>query len=267
MPPSSRPADIPVVILCGGLGTRLREETDTRPKPMVEIGSAPILWHIMKIYSHHGFRRFVLCLGYKGHVIKDFFRHFSTWRRDLTIELSDDGGVVHRESAPREDWSITLAETGDLTMTGGRIHRIEKYIDGDTFMATYGDGVANIDLTRELAFHRGHGRIATVAAMNPRSRFGMLEIAEDGFVESFREKPLMDDWVNGGFYAFDKAIFDYLEEDCVLEHEPLERLAKDAQLMAYRHVGVWETMDTYRDYQFLNGLWSEGRAGWKVWAD
>ena len=260
--------DIPVVILCGGLGTRLREETQVRPKPMVEIGHAPILWHIIKGYSHYGFHRFVLCLGYKGEVIKEFFRNYETWGEDITINLNADGSVTHEKNTfRREPLKITLVETGPETMTGGRIAGIRDYIDTDTFMATYGDGVADINFEQELAFHYEHGRHATLAIMNPRSRFGVVDCSDNGVVEQFREKPMLENWVNGGFYVFNKEVFDYLEPNCVLEVEPLERLTREKQLMGFRHSGCWETMDTYRDYLALNQLWENNQAGWKVWDD
>jgi glucose-1-phosphate cytidylyltransferase len=261
-----RPADVPVVILCGGLGTRLREETETRPKPMVEIGHAPILWHIMKIYGHHGFRKFVLCLGYKGHVVKQFFREFEIWGKDFTMEFSPDGGrIEHRNTRPGEPWEVTLCETGPDTMTGGRIFRIQQYIKNDVFMATYGDGVGDVDVAAELRFHLAHGKAATLTAINPPSRFGVLDLGDDDQVSRFREEAQHDNWVNGGFYVFHRRVFDYLDPDCVLEQSPLERMSADGELMAMRHHGCWYPMDTYRDYQELNRLWAEGRAGWKIW--
>ena len=191
------PADVPVVILCGGLGTRLREETEARPKPMVEIGHAPILWHVMKLYSHHGFRRFILCLGYRSEVIKEFFRNFEHWRRDLTVDFSN-GSRPHLGGPSPEEWRITLAETGRDTMTGGRIQRIQQYITGDVFMATYGDGLADIDLAAELRFHLAHGKAATLAAVTPVSRFGVLDVRADGSIAHFREKPILEERVKIG---------------------------------------------------------------------
>lgn len=261
-----RPSEVPVVILCGGLGTRLREETETRPKPMVEIGGAPILWHIMKGYGHWGFRKFVLCLGYKGHVIKQFFREFDVFGKDFTMEFNEDGGrMVHNSSRPGEPWEVTLAETGADTMTGGRLFRIEPYIKSDVFMATYGDGLSDINFATELQYHQAHGKVATLAAMNPRSRFGVLDLGSGDAVSRFREKPLLDDWVNGGFYAFNRRVFEYLDPNCVLEQEPIERLANDGELVGMRHQGAWHTMDTFREMQALNKLWDEGQADWKVW--
>ncbi len=264
-----KPVDVPVVILCGGLGTRLREETEVRPKPMIEIGHAPIVWHIMKGYGHAGFRRFILCAGYKSHVIRQFFQDFGYWGEDVTIDLGVEGAPsLKKTTFHREDWEITVAETGHDTMTGGRIKRIAHYIEGDVFMATYGDGLADINFADELRFHLEHGRIATLAAMNPRSRYGVVDCDEGGLVKRFREKPILDDWVNGGFYVFRREIFNYLSDDaCVLEVEPLERLARESQLVAYPHRGYWETMDTLRDYQHLNKVWASGEAGWRVWKD
>ncbi|TAL10197.1 MAG: glucose-1-phosphate cytidylyltransferase [Nitrospirae bacterium] len=233
-----------VVILCGGLGTRLPEETAVRPKPMVEIGKKPIIWHIMKTYAHHGFKEFVLCLGYKGEMIKQYFAP----------------GV--------EDWSVTAVDTGERALKGARLKRIQKYIDGDTFMVTYGDGVANVDIKELLAFHKKHGKLATVTGVRPRSAFGEIRFEKDGKVTKFIEKPQFSaETINGGFFVLNTKIFDYLsdEETCDFEKGPLEKLVADGQLMVRVHEGGWACMDTYRDTLYLNELWDKGQAFWKVW--
>ncbi len=250
------------VILCGGLGTRIREETEFRPKPMIEVGGKPILWHIMKIYSSHGCKDFVLCLGYKGEVIKNYFLEYDLVNSDWTISLGTKKVTHHQVFHDESDWRVTLAETGLDTMTGGRVKRIEKYIDGDCFMMTYGDGLANIDIHDLLRFHREKGKIATITAVRPIARFG--ELAVDGdLVQVFREKPQIETgWINGGFFVFNKAVFDFLDEDCVLEKEPLERLAREQQLAVYKHTGYWRCMDTYRDLEALSQEWGTGKPGW-----
>jgi glucose-1-phosphate cytidylyltransferase len=256
---------IPVVILAGGLGTRLREETVVRPKPMVEIGSRPILWHIMKLYGHYGFRKFIVPVGYKGEMIKDYFLNYRNHQSDFTISLAT-GEITHHVNGA-EDWEVTVADTGASTATGGRIKRVSPLIDG-RFMATYGDGVADIDIGRLLAFHEAHGRLATVTAVRPPARFGTLEL-DGASVRSFSEKPQAGaGWINGGFFVFDPGVLDYIEgDDTLLEREPLERLATNGQLMAYMHEGYWEPMDTQRDLEHLNRQWQDGSAPWKVWND
>ncbi|MDT5060834.1 MAG: glucose-phosphate cytidylyltransferase [Acidobacteriota bacterium] len=255
-----------VVILCGGLGTRLREETEFRPKPLVEVGGRPILWHIMKLYAHHGFRDFVLCLGYRGNMIKEYFLNYEAMNNDFTICLGRQNQVTYHDEHKEQDFHVTLAETGVETMTGGRVKQVEKYVDGDTFLVTYGDGVADVDIRAVVEFHRAHGRLATVTTVRPISRFGILEVGGDSRVTSFVEKPQLDGWASAGFFVFDRRVFDYLEsDDCVLERAPLERLAREGQLMAYHHDGFFFAMDTYREYEYLNQLWSGGEAPWKVW--
>jgi glucose-1-phosphate cytidylyltransferase len=258
---------VKAVILCGGLGTRLREETEFRPKPLVEIGGRPILWHIMKTYAHHGLRDFVLCLGYRGNMIKDYFLNYEAMNNDFTICLGRRHQVTHHGAHGEQDFVVTLAETGAEALTGARVKRVEKYVDGDTFLVTYGDGVADIDIGALIDFHRNHGRLATVTTVHPFSRFGVLEVDETGAVREFAEKPLMQGWASAGFFVFDRRVFDYLddEDDCILERTPLERLANEGQLMAYRHDGFFYTMDTYREYEYLNELWAKGEAPWKVW--
>ncbi len=255
-----------IVILCGGFGTRLREETEYKPKPMVEIGDMPILWHIMKIYSTYGFNEFVLCLGYKGEMIKDYFYHYKMRNNDFSMDLKD-GNITLFDSKEETDWNITLANTGLNSMTGSRIKRIEKYIDTDQFMVTYGDGVTNLNISELLKFHQKHNKIGTVTGVYPPSRYGELRI-EDDRVVFFDEKP--DTGVapiSGGYFVFNKEFFDYLktDESCMLEKEPLANLARDEQLKVYHHRGFWQCMDTYRDYMFLNNLWKSNMAQWKVW--
>jgi glucose-1-phosphate cytidylyltransferase len=230
------------------------------------IGHRPILWHIMKLYAHHGFKEFVLCLGYRGQMIKEYFLNYESMNNDFTIHLGKKTRIEHLDSHDEQDFQLTLAETGQETMTGGRVKRVERYIPDDTFMVTYGDGVADVDITALLKFHRSHGRVATVTAMQPPSRFGMLSISDDGHVTRFAEKPQTDGWASAGFFIFHRRIFDYLDSDhCVLEREPLERLAAEGQLMVYRHHGFFFAMDTYREFQLLNALWDQGKAPWKVW--
>jgi len=253
---------IKVVILCGGRGTRLVEETEYRPKPMVHIGDRPILTHIMNIYSGYGFKDFILTLGYKGAMIKDYFLNFDYYTNDFTIDLGE-GKVITPHTRRHPDWRITLANTGEETLTGGRIKRIEPYIDGDTFMMTYGDGVSDIDISQLLKYHRKMGKIATVTGVHPMTRFGELEI-KDGLVKEFREKPqVKTGLINGGFFVFQREVFNYLSEDGSLERKPLERLARDGELAIFRHNGFWHCMDTYRDMEQLNEIWATGAAPWK----
>jgi glucose-1-phosphate cytidylyltransferase len=256
-----------VVILCGGMGTRLREETEYRPKPLVEIGGRPILWHTMKIYSHFGFKQFILCLGYKGEMIKQYFLNYEMMNSDFTIEMGDKERVTVHNSHIEHDWVITLADTGNAAMTGARVKRVEKYIEGDTFMLTYGDGVAALDIQTLLEFHRSHGKIGTVKGLHPSSRCGEL-IVSNGRVATFSEKPqIHDGFISGGFFVFNRKFFHYLEDadNCILERGPLERLAEDGQLMIFKHDGFWQCMDTMRDLQLLNQLWESPAPPWKVW--
>ena len=256
-----------VVILCGGQGTRLREMTEIKPKPMVEIGGMPILWHIMKTYSHFGFNDFILCLGYKGELIKEYFYHYDILSNDFTIELgSKDITLYPRHS--ESSWRVTFVDTGMHTMTGARVKRIDKFIAGDElFMLTYGDGVTDMNIDDLMRFHNAHGKIGTVTGVSPPSRYGELNIHRDQVI-SFREKPIVDDSpISGGYFIFHRKFLNYLseDEDCILEREPLERLAKDGELKVYRHAGFWQCMDTYRDLRFLTGLWESGTPPWKVW--
>jgi len=254
------------VILCGGLGTRLKEETEFRPKPMVQIGGMPVLWHIMKIYSHYGVKDFVLCLGYKGEMIKQFFLDQELASRDFTMNLRSGKKTIVAGSS-MEDWNVTLVDTGPLTMTGGRIKRVQKYVPDDNFFLTYGDGVADVDIDALLAQHRRLGKIGTITGVNMPSRFGLMKSGKDDVIESFVEKPMLEEHVNGGFYVFKKDVFDFLDESesCVFETTPLSTLAKQRQLAIYRHKGFWYAMDTYRDFTELNKIWDGGKAPWKVW--
>jgi glucose-1-phosphate cytidylyltransferase len=253
-----------VVILCGGLGTRLSEETQLKPKPMVEIGGRPILWHIMNIYARHNVREFMLALGYKGEVIKDYFLNYHPRQCDITVHLKS--GRVDFSNPAVEDWSVSLLDTGASTMTGGRLLRLRDHLRADgTFMLTYGDGVGNVDLGALLAFHRSHGRIATVTAVRPPARFGDLEM-DHGRVTSFAEKPQGGEgWISGGFFVFEPGVFDYITDDTtILERAPLERLTREGQLMAFHHPGYWQPMDTLRDKAALESLWAAGNAPWTV---
>jgi glucose-1-phosphate cytidylyltransferase len=253
-----------VAILAGGLGTRISEETETRPKPMVEIGAKPILWHIMQHYGHHGFKEFFIALGYRGDVIKRFFLDHHTLSGDLTVDIATGRATVTSHAVP--DWNVHLIETGETTLTGGRIKRLERFFTDGTFMLTYGDGVSNVPLDQLVAFHRRQGRLATVSAVRPPARFG--GIAFDGdLVRGFSEKSqIQEGWINGGFMVLEPGIFRYLSGDrAVLEVDLLERLAEDKQLSAFRHEGFWQCMDTLRDKRFLEELWLSGHAPWKTW--
>ena len=256
-----------VVILCGGQGTRLKEETEFRPKPMVEIGGRPILWHIMKLYAHYGFREFILCLGFKGNAIKDYFLNYDYLSSDITVQMGRRKGVTVHSGASCEDWSVTLADTGLTTSTGGRVKQVEKYIDEPEFCLTYGDGLADINLQALVDFHRTKDRIATITGLRPESRFGVLETDEDSTVVMFREKPKLDGLISGGFFVFKREVFDWLDDDddCVLEQTPMRKLATAGQMAAYQHNGFWKSMDTYRDYIEFNDLWDRGETQWTVW--
>ncbi len=257
-----------VVILCGGLGTRLREETEFRPKPLVDVGGRPILWHIMKLYAYYGFREFILCLGYRGNMIKEYFLNYEAMNNDFTICLGRRAQIQYNGDHDEQDFWVTLAETGAESMTGGRLKRVRKYLDKETrFMLTYGDGVSDVNIRKLLDFHDSHGKIATVTTFRPASRFGILDINSSHQVKNFIEKPKSDAWASAGFFVFENKIFDYLDGDeTVLEREPLERLAREGELMAYNHEGFFYAMDTYREYQVLNDLWKSGQAPWKMWA-
>ncbi|HEX7070002.1 MAG TPA: glucose-1-phosphate cytidylyltransferase [Rhodothermales bacterium] len=254
-----------VILLAGGRGTRLEEETVVRPKPMVEIGGRPMLWHIMMVYAAYGFRDFLIACGYKGEVIKEYFHNFVVHNNDYFISLKD--GSVDIVSRNGIDWKVGVIDTGLDTMTGGRVRRLKQWTNGDTFMVTYGDGIGNVNIRELLDFHRSHGLLATVTAVRPPARFGDLTMSDDGDVLRFAEKPQTGEgWINGGFFVFEPGVFDYLaDDDTILEREPLERLASEHQLKAFRHDGFWQPMDTLREKRLLESLWTEGRAPWKVW--
>jgi glucose-1-phosphate cytidylyltransferase len=255
-----------VVILAGGYGTRISEETAVRPKPLIEIGDKPILWHIMKHYSFYGFHEFIIPLGYKGMLIKEYFEHYDLHESDVTFDFADGGKkVIHQRLT--DPWKVTLVDTGRDTSTGGRIRRISSYVADAPFMLTYGDGLSDVDLSRLVSFHGSHGKWATVTAVQPGGRFGALQIGKEGGVQGFREKPKGDGgWLNGGFFVFQPEVLPYMGgDDTMLEKEPLESIAGAGQLMAYRHEGFWHPMDTLRDKVSLEAMWKAGKAPWKVW--
>jgi glucose-1-phosphate cytidylyltransferase len=255
------------LILAGGYGTRLSEETGVRPKPMVEIGNKPILWHIMKIYSHFGFNDFIILCGYKGHLIKEYFAQYFLHHADLTFDLSENSVKIHHN--PSEPWKVTLLDTGIDTMTGGRVLRAKPYIpDGEPFMLTYGDGLSNIDIDALLSFHKAHQKSVTITSSQPEGRFGALDIGAGGQVSKFVEKPKGDGaWINAGFFVCEHKVFDYITEgdDTIFEHTPLEKLAVEGELFTYKHEGFWRPMDTLRDKRALHDMWMRGEAKWKVW--
>jgi len=255
-----------VVILCGGLGTRLKEETEFRPKPMVPVGNKPILLHIMKIYAHYGFNDFVLALGYKGDMIKEYFDNYELMNNDVTLELGRPENRIVYQNHKEIGWKVTLADTGQQALKGSRLKQIEKYIDGDEFMMTYGDGVGDINIKELLKFHRSHGKMVTVTGVIPKSQFGKLAIQSNNTVK-FAEKPKEDSFINGGFFVFNKAIFNYLTDDdnCDLEYGVLEKLSLLGEVKAYKHNNFWANMDTFRDMEYLNKLWDNGKAEWNIW--
>ncbi|MFZ3207702.1 MAG: glucose-1-phosphate cytidylyltransferase [Geobacteraceae bacterium] len=255
-----------VVILAGGFGTRISEESHLKPKPMIEIGERPILWHIMKIYSHYGFNDFVICLGYKGYCIKEYFAHYFLHESDITFDFRNNSErIIHNHTA--EPWMVTLVDTGIETMTGGRVKKTRPYIGDEPFMLTYGDGVSDVNIKELLAYHKRHGKLATVTSTQPGGRFGALDLAAGNQVLGFQEKPKGDGaWINAGFFVFEPQVFDYIADDgTVLEKEPLENLADAEELLAYRHDGFWQPMDTLRDKNLLEEMWKSGDAPWKVW--
>ena len=253
-----------VVILAGGLGTRISEETDTRPKPMVEIGGKPILWHIMKIYSHYGFNDFIVCLGFKGYLIKEYFSNYFLHMSDVTFDMKNNCMEVHENNV--EPWKVTLVDTGLETMTGGRLKRIQSFLNGEDFCFTYGDGVADIDIKKLVAFHNSQGTLATVTTIQPPGRYGSFNFKE-GKVTSFKEKPSGDGgWINGGFFVLSPKVFDYIKgDDTAWELDPMETLAKESNMAAYLHKGYWQSMDTLNDKRKLEKTWATGKAPWKVW--
>jgi len=256
-----------VVIFAGGLGTRISEETDARPKPMVEIGGKPILWHIMKMYSQYGFNEFIICLGYKGYIIKEYFMHYFIHNSDITIELGNNKVEVHDSNT--ESFKVTLVDTGLTTKTAGRLKQVKKYLGDEDFMLTYGDGLSDVDLKKLLAFHKEHNKIATVTAIQLEARFGGMDVADNGEVISFREKAKDESkWINGGFFILKPGVFNYLEgnvNEMMWEDEPLEKLTMNNQLAAYKHIGFWKCMDALRDKLEFEALWQSGQAKWKIW--
>ncbi len=253
------------VILAGGFGTRLSEETISRPKPMVEIGGRPILWHIMKSYSAHGIDDFIICCGYKGYMIKEYFANFFLHHSDVTFDLASNKLSVHQHNG--EAWRVTLVDTGDITMTGGRIRRVRDYIGDETFCLTYGDGVSDVDIRASISFHRQHGLLATLTAVQPPGRFGALQLRDDAHIETFTEKPIGEGaWVNGGYFVLEPSVIDRIEgDDTTWERQPLESLARDGQIAAFKHGGFWQPMDTLRDKTLLDSLWESGTAPWRTW--
>ena len=252
------------VILAGGLGTRLAEETHLRPKPMVEIGGKPILWHILKIYSSFGINEFIICLGYKGYLIKEFFSNYFLHTNDVTFDIKDEKVLFH--SRKSEDWKVTLVDTGEFTQTGGRIAKVRKFLENDTFCLTYGDGVGNINITKLIDNHNKSGKLATLTAVQPPGRFGVLDL-EGSQVKSFQEKPVGENsWISGGFFVLEHPVIDFIDgDDCVWEEKPLKILSQNNQLNAYKHNGFWQPMDTLRDHRLLQKRWDEGKALWKTW--
>ena len=257
------------IILCGGFGTRIRGVEDNSPKPMIPIGDRPILWHIMRIYSHYNVRDFILCLGYKGWVIKEFFMNYHAFVSNVTVRLGQEPQISYEGQYPEQDWNVTLAETGHSTQTAGRLWRVRRYVeDSEVFCVTYGDGVADIDIARLIAYHRSHGRVGTVTGVRPRARFGVMDVTTEGgfpVVTEFQEKPqAATGLISGGFFVFDHRLWNYLNDDpdLILEQEPLANLAKDKQLVMYEHAGFWQPMDTYREWSILNELWESGAAPW-----
>lgn len=254
-----------IVLLAGGYGTRISEESEHKPKPMIEIGGKPILWHIMKLYSSYGYNDFIICTGYKSYVIKEYFSNYFLHMSDVTFDMSDNTMTVHNQSA--EPWKVTVVDTGLNTMTGGRIKRIQEYIGNEQFMVTYGDGVSNVDISALVKFHNEHGKIGTMTAIQPAGRFGALDLDSNDKVLAFKEKPKGDgSWINGGFFVFNHEIFDYIDDDTtVFEKQPLESISKKGELFVYKHEGFWQPMDTLREKHQLEELWGSGNAPWKVW--
>jgi glucose-1-phosphate cytidylyltransferase len=253
------------ILLAGGLGTRLREETEFRPKPMVEIGSRPVLWHIMKNLATQGITDFIIAAGYKSNMIKDYFLNYEAWNNDFTIELGKRDSLQFHGAHNEGSWKVTIADTGESTLTGGRVWKASKYLEDETFLVTYGDGLADVDISLLKETHVNSETLVTVTTVRPTSRFGVMDVNEDGIVHHFKEKPVMDGWVNIGFFLMEPSVIDYLNEDSVLEEKPLATLAQARQLSAYKHPGFWQPMDTYRESVILNDLWNSGAAPWKNW--
>lgn len=254
------------VLLAGGLGTRMREETEFRPKPMVEVGGRPVLWHIMKNLGHFGITDFIVATGYKSEVIKEYFLNYEARNNDFTIELGNRDALTFHDAHDEARWTVTVTYTGDETPTGGRLHRAARYLDDEPFLVTYGDGLADVDIAALRAFHEQHGTLATVTTVQPFSRFGVMEVGDGEKVTQFREKPRLEGWINIGFFIMEPGALAYLDDNSVLEEEPLASLASDGQLTAYRHSGFWQPMDTYRENKMLNDMWDSGSAPWQVWS-
>jgi len=267
--PPAAPRPEQVVLLCGGQGTRMREETEFRPKALVEVGGKPVLWHLMRHYYWFGYRRFILCLGYRGSMIKEYFLNYRWMNEDFTLRFADGETqmIPHRKDLER--WEVTCVDTGLEAQTGARLARVRHLIEGDTFLANYCDGLSDVDLDALVAFHRAHGKVGTITGFHPHSKYGIVKTDERGTVTYFQEKPLMNDLTSGGFFVFDRRLFDYLSEDpgCILEHEPFNRLAADGQMALFQHAGFWQSMDTFKDVQALNALWSGGKAPWRRWQE
>ena len=257
---------VKALLLAGGLGTRLREETEFKPKPMVEVGGKPIIWHIMKNLSQQGITDFVIAAGHKGEVIKDYFLNYSSRNSDFRINLGTNQVQYFEDMHDESNWNVTVIDTGELTMTGGRVFRSLPFLKGETFLCTYGDGLADIDIHSLIKFHKSHGKLATVSTVQPLSRFGVMDVDQNGLVTQFKEKPQLDGWVNAGFFVFEPQIVDYVDGDCILEEKPLTTLAAQGNLAAYRHPGFWQPMDTIREATLLNQLWASANAPWRNWA-
>jgi len=256
----------PVVLLCGGQGTRLREETEWRPKALVEIGGRPILWHLMRHYYHFGYRRFILCLGYRGNMIKEYFLNYRAMSHDFTLKFSRGRDPeLTALGGDSEEWEITCVDTGPETQSGGRLNRVKDLIDTDRFLANYSDGLSDVDLDQLVGFHEAHGKIATVTGFHPHSKYGIVRADDAGTVYQWQEKPLMNDLTSGGFFVFDKRLFDYLDDDATLEIEPFQRIAADKEMALYRHDGFWQCMDTFKEAQAMKAVWNQGQAPWKIW--
>ena len=253
------------VLLAGGLGTRLREETEFRPKPMVEIGGRPILWHIMKHLSTFGVTEFIIATGYKSDLIKEYFLNYEARNNDFTITLGNRNSLVFHEAHEEASWKVTVAYTGDTTNTGGRVFKIAKYLEDEPFLVTYGDGLANVNISELVSFHKNSGGVSTVTTVQPTSRFGVMDVSKNGQVDRFLEKPQLDSWINVGFFIMEPQALSYLDDESVLEDEPLTKMSTEGNLFAYRHSGFWQPMDTYREVKLLNDLWSDGNAPWKTW--
>ncbi len=263
--PHQNPGSMPIVILAGGMGTRLREETEYKPKPMVEIGERPVLWHIMKYFSAYGFNDFIICLGYKGDLIRDYFLNYHTRNTNLSLNLGSPEPATFMDAHSEDEWKVTLVDTGKESPTGERLQKVREFIGERTFFYTYGDGLADVDLTQLVAFHEAHDGIGTLSAVHPTSRFGVVDIEQDGRIAEFHEKPIVDDWINGGFMILEPSVFEYMGDGGPFEEKPLRALASSKNLFAFKHEKFWQPMDTYREFLLLNALWSEGKAPWKIW--